>query len=324
MPWTPSNLVVKGVEASFHQAMESAPTIWQNHCMTLPATTEVMPYAFPGFVPAPRQFISGRQFQSILDFTFNVTNQEYELSFSIPRKYYEDDQTGLINARINEAAEVWATFKDYLFCQMLVNGGTSGYTGWDGTTFYSTSRTIGSSGTIDNDDTSVAAAGDATPTTTELLDAMTAVIVKLQTFLDDTGRPFNAVASQRLRAIGNPTFRRAFTESTSQTTIATTAPIATTPTYGATTADNAWGRGLFDWDVSPYLTVGSTTQLMYVNAVGSQRMPFIYQPRTPLEIVVNTSAEDVAKNNAIEVYCRERFVFAYGEPRRSLRYTFTT
>lgn len=310
MAWTPSNLIVKGVEAGFHQAMKQAPEIWRNHCMELPATTEVMPFAFPGFVPQPREFISGRQFKGLLDFTFNVTNKTYELSFAIPRKYFEDDQTGLIQARINEAAAVWSGYRNYRFAALLTAGGTSGSNAWDGSTFYADTRVVGDSANIDNNTTTVAAADDAVPTSAELLTAMQGVLSNLWAFQDDTGRPFNDAAMGQIRLVTNPALHRACVEAFS-------APILSNNT-------NQYGFKLSEWDITPYLAIGSTTQLIYVSANGDYRKPFGYSSRVPLEVIVDQRPEEVASSDSVKVMCRERDIFFYAEPRRSVRHTFTT
>lgn len=307
MPWTPSSLIVKGVEAAFHQKMDAIPQVWPNHCQTLNATTEVMPYAFPGFLPNPREFISGRQFQGILDFTFNVTNKEYELSFAIPRKYFEDDQTGLINARIMEAAEVWAVFKDVQFTTLLTDANVAGSNAWDGTVFHTDTRTIGSSANIDNNLTSAAATGTI-PTAAEFIAAVGTARATMVRYQDDTGRAsFNVAAITKLRTIIPPTYRQAAMEAVNSTLLG-----------GGNS--NPFGQGLTEIDELPHLTGDAE---MWISAVGSERMPFIFAPRTQLEIVVNQSTEDVAKNNAIEVYCRQRYVFTYGEPRRNVLHTFS-
>lgn len=312
MPWTPSPVTVKGVTAGFEQAMKTAPSVWRNHTKSLPATTEVMPYAFLGFIPQPRQMIDGRKFVNINSFSFNVTNYEYELSFSILRKWFEDDQLGAIQSRINEVAAVVADYDDYLFAQMLINGGTSGYTGWDGTTFFSDTRVIGQSANIDNNTTSVAAAGDAIPTSLELLADISIIKPLMWAYQDDTGaRPFNSIAAQKIRLIVPPTLDRPCSEAFSSNFI--------------TQSDNPWGKGLCEYDITPYLPNGTTTQIMYASAIGdTERMPFIRADRMPLEIVIDQTPEHVARANAVEVLCRWRAAFAYGEPRRSLRHTYTT
>ncbi len=265
--WKPANLIVKGAVAAFHERLGQIPQVWQNHCANYPSTTSTEQYVFPGFIPEPREFLNGRQIQGLRDFTFNIENNEYELSISIARKHFEDDQTGLIAARMREVAEVWGTYKDYLFAQLLINGATSGYNGWDGATFYQASRTIGDSGTIDNDTTSAAATGTI-PTSAEFLADLGTIEATMRRYNDDQGRPFNSLAATDLRIVIPPTYKWALTEALNASFISQT--------------DNVF-VGAAQFDISDYLTADTA---MYVNAMGAERKPFVYQERTPLEVEV--------------------------------------
>lgn len=303
--WKPAGLIVKGAQAAFHQTLDAIPSVWQDHCAIYQSDTAVEPHAFPGFIPRPREFLSGRQIQGLRDFTYNVTNNEYELSIAIDRKHFEDDQTGLIAERMKEMAETWGTFKDYLFAQLLINGSSSGFTAFDGTIFYADTRVIGASANIDNLTTSVAAADPAVPTTAEFLADLKLSKASIRKYQDDTGKPFNSLAVQDLRVIIPPDFEAPVFEALNATFISTT--------------DNVF-RGMAQMDVLDYLSA----KVMYVNAVGATRKPFIMQQRMPLEIEILDSPEAVALHNAVLVLCRERFVFAYGDPRRSIEHTYTT
>ena len=309
--WAPANLILKQALGEFHQAMEAAAPVWKNHCQVVSSTTAQETYAFPGFIPEPRRFLSERNLVDIRDFTFNLENYEYELSFKIARKYWEDDQTGLIKARVREVAEVLATFDDSLFGTLLQNGNVSGNNGWDGTIFHGDTRAIGLSANIDNSTTTVAAAADAVPSATELLLALQEVIGAAMAYQDDTGRAgFNAAAASQIRLVVPPILMRACAEAFQSTIIGQ--------------SDNPWGRGLAQFDVTPYLPNGTTTQEIYVNFVGSERRPFIRQERMPWEIVPFAEEANVARENGVLFLCRSRFRFGYGEPRRSVLHTFTT
>lgn len=306
MAWTPSSIVTKGVEAAFAEPMSGTPSIWQKHCMNLPATAETMPYAFLGMVPQPREFIGGRNFVNVLDFTYNITNKTYELSWEIPRKWFEDDQVAAIPQRIAEVTGVWAEFKNYQFAQLLINGDQSGYTGWDGTTFYADTRAIGSSANIDNNATSAAATGTQ-PTAAEFISAYNANRATMGAFQDDTGqRPFAWQHMTEMRVIIPPVYADPVRTAANAQVIAQTS--------------NVW-QGAFQIDECPYLTDGA---VYYQNAVGGAgRKPFVYSERTALEVVVNQNTEDVALTDMIRVLTRQRYVFTYGDPRLSIQHTFS-
>jgi phage major head subunit gpT-like protein len=307
-----ANITQKGTEAHFHQAMDAIPTVWQNHVMTWQSTAASEQLVWPGFLPAPKEFISGRDLVGIRDFTYTVENKEYELSFIIDRNSVEDDQHGAINARIQEAAEVWATFKDSQFATLLINGEstTLGIDTLDSTSFHNPSRTIGDSGTIDNTETTdIDPVNEPTPE--EILTALQGDIAKMARYNDDTGRPFNSVAMRQKRAIIPPEHERAFTEAMNSTQVV----------RSSAGVSNPWGEGLCEIDVLPYLT--DADNAYYLSFLGASRKPFIYQERTPLEIIVYNDAKDIAKNHGVLVLTRQRYRLGYGDPRRNLRHDFT-
>ena len=78
--------------------------------------------------------------------------------------------------------------------------------------------------------------------------------------------------------------------------------------------------GAAQFDILDYLTADT---VMYVNAMGAERKPFVYQERTGLEVEILDDPASVAFHNAILVLARQRFVFAYGEPRRSVAHTWS-
>lgn len=303
------NLITKGVQATFHDALATYPSFYPAHCTVLNSNTKVEPYAMAGFMPQPRLFLDERSIQTVRDFTFNVTNNEYELSLAIKRSDIEDDQTGTMMMRVREAAEVWAQYKDYLFTQLIANGATSGYNGFDGTTFYADSHTaIGGSGTFDNN-RALAITTDYIPTSSELLTIITDAKAAMYKFNNDQGYPFNAAAIRQLRLVIPPAWEQAAAELKGATVF---------PNFANTASRSNVYAQWFDYDVTPFFaneTVGA------VNAVGAVRKPFIYQQRTELEIEVLDDPASLAFHNALLILCRQRFVFAYGDPRRSCKVT---
>ncbi len=303
-----SNITKAGTRAAFHQALETAPNIWQNHCMTVPSDTQTETYVWPGTLPSPREFLSGRSIQGIRDFTYDVANREYELTFLIDQNSMEDDRNNFMNSRIAEAAETWGTFKDKLFTGKLEDGDTATTT-FDATAYFHATRTIGSSGTLDNiiTTTSAATANDFVTAA----EAKTSIQLALQTFAnmeDDQGkRGYNAQAVKQIRVAAHPQYESGFVEFFESGLLSS--------------SDNPWGKGIGVFDPLPYLT-GTDIQA-FISAVGSSRKPFIYQERTPLSIEVFNDSKDVALNHGVLVMCRQRFEFAYGDFRRCCQMTYT-
>lgn len=305
MPWTPDNLSVKGALGAFNQALEAGVTVYDKHAMTYASTSDTEALTFPGFQPQPREFLDSRQFQGARDFRYNVQNKEYELSMIATRKNWEDDQTGGINMRFAETGEVWRTFKDSQFATLLAAGNVSGSNGFDGATFHATTHTtIGDSGTFVNSvSTNIA---DASPfddsTVAEIQTSIAGARKNFWGFKDDQGRPFNVQAITNMRAIIPPAHEGSFA-------VAASAQIVSQTTNVFTPAV------LQGYDVLPYLT---TPGEVYYSALGSVRKPFIYQERTALEVIVLTSADQIALNNGVMLLTRQRYILTYGDPRRSI------
>lgn len=308
MPVVTPSLSTPGILGAFHQRMDQIPTVYDKHSLRVPSTTQTETYGMLGFVPEPREFLNGRQFQGMLDFTFNVENNEYELSMIVPRRWIEDDQIGAIRQRFSELAEVWATFKDSLFATLLANGNVAGNTGWDGVVFHGDSRTIGSSGTIDNNLAQAAAASDDRLVVAEAINLIAESRAKFLGYKDDTGRPFNTAAVNNLRAIVPPHQEAAFYNAINQTM---------TGGGDSNVFAPAFLQGV---DVLPYLS--SPTEV-FMSALGATRKPFIYQERTALEIVILESEAELARNGGAVVLCRQRFILTYGDPRHSQLFTIT-
>jgi phage major head subunit gpT-like protein len=305
-----ANITTKGTIANFHQALELQPNIWDKHTQKIDSTAGSEQLVWPGFLPNPREFLDGRNLVGIRDFTYTVANKTYELSFLIDRNSMEDDQHNMINMRIQEAAEVWAGFKDSQFATLLINGesATLGIATLDGSAFHLGTRTIGNSGTIDNTETA-AISSDNDPTLAQCQTALKSSITKMDRFQDDTGdRPFNASARSQRRLVIPTEYVRRFRETVNAALVG-----------GGDS--NPYFENICELDELLYLT--DADNAVYLSYTGSARMPFIYQERTPLEIVVRNEAGEVAENDGVLVLCRQRYRLGYGDPRRNLRYDFT-
>lgn len=317
--WTPDNLTTKGALAAFHDRLDSIPTFYDKVCQIVPSNAKVENYGFPGHLPIPRVMRSGRRVQGLRDWSYNVENETYELTIAIDRTYFEDDQTGLVASRMREVAEAWATFKDDLLVDLLINGGTAGYTAFDGNTFFHNTRTLGDSGTIDNKLTSAAATGTI-PIAAECKTSLSTSIAQMRGFKDDQGRPFNTQAASKLAVVCPPECEFAYKEAINSSVILQPNVDMASATAGAA-VDNVFYQ-IADVYVTGYYSNG-TYPRDYIMAIGAERKPFIYQERTPLEVQILDDAASVAYHDAVLVLCRQRFVLAYGEFRRCIEYIWS-
>jgi hypothetical protein len=304
-----SNITARGTQAKFAEALATVPSIWDKFTQEIPSDAPDETHVWLGMLPQPREFLSGRSFQGFRDFTYNVANKEYELSFIIDQNTVEDDRHGLIAKRISDAANAWATYKDVLFAALCNNGGSTGYNSYDGVTFFNDSHVIGAA-TPDNNltDDIVAAA---TPTVAEMKSLIRQMMLFLQGAQDDRGQEgYNWPAMSKLLVMGSQNYEQTMKET-----------INAALTGGGDS--NPYFMNLADPVVNPFL--GTTNAYMYMAAVGDpNRMPFIFQKRTELDIQVLNGADDVAVNHGVLVLARQRFRLWYGEPRRMVLMAITT
>lgn len=308
------NITSRGTLATFRNAMLTAQNVWQQHTQTMPSTAGDENYIWMGMVPVPREKLTGRDFQDMIDFAFTVPNITYEMSFRFQRETMEDDQHGLLGNKVTEAANSYADYYDNRFGALLIAGENDN--AFDGTSFHADTRTIGDSANIDN---SLTANIDPTnaPDLTEIQDALKECIETMSRFEDDKGRPgYSTRAMSKIRVVVPPEYHRIFTEAVNSDLIGGGG--ATTPTPQS----NPFFKNIVEIDVLSHLT--DADDAFYFNAVGDPtRQPFIYQERTKLEVEVFGSGPDVAENDGLMVLSRQRFKFTYGEPRFSIRYDFT-
>lgn len=306
-----AKITARGTKSQFLNAMTMAPQVWENHVMKVDSDAEDENHVWAGMSPVPREFVSGRSFQGLRDFNFVLTNKEYELSAIFDQNTVEDDRHGLIPKRVSEFADVWATFKDSQLATLLEDGnGTNQGNAFDGTTFFNATRTIGSSGTIDNIDAPSSSTTTA-PTVAEAKNALNAAFILFSGYRDDQGRAgYTTSAINEMRIICDPQYKRVLTEVNDSALIS-----------GGD--DNPFFKGMLtSIDVLPYLT-NATVQSYWTITGNPTRKPFIYQERTPLQVNVFNSDNDVANNHGLKVLVRQRYRLGYGEPRYCIEATWT-
>ena len=301
---TLDQLRTKGALAAFQEELESIPQLWEQYVQNIASVTNKETHVFAGNVPKPREMLSGRTVASLQDFNFDITNRTYELTMSIKREWFEDDQTGQINQRFRQIGEAFGHYKNELFANLLINGdsATLGIPPLNASggavfaTFYGDSGSIGSSGTIDNN-ISFAAATGTVPTYEEFLNLVSDAKAQMMAFADSTGRKGHALGSlTKLGVIVPPQLEGVARTAMGAALVANTSNVR---------------QGMADVTVMPYLT---SAVEVYTCAVGGSTKPFINQERSGLEVIVDMDEARVAERDAVLVMGRERFSLEYGAP----------
>lgn len=142
---------------------------------------------FLGAVPAMRQWIGARSAKTPLSFNYSVSLNKYEDTLLIPLDWIKNDKTGNVQSSMSSLATRYRIDWPAALVAALLNNAASG-TAYDGVAFISDSRTIGDSGTIDNNLTYDASA---TPTAQEAAAAILQAFNQMTGFKDDRGQPCN-------------------------------------------------------------------------------------------------------------------------------------
>lgn len=195
----------KGVIGMMFQAMEQAQRAsWVDRISnTLTSNQATETYAGIGTVPQMREWLGGKNANSFSKQSLTISNKDYESTIRVNVKDLRRDKTGFLQMRINELMARAASHDQKLLSTLIENGaGTTIATGYDGLALFSSSHSVGDSGTTDNTidvDISALPTGDTTgshgsttaPSVGEAALAIQAGIKQMLGFKDDQGEPIN-------------------------------------------------------------------------------------------------------------------------------------
>ncbi len=298
-----TGLLTKGLRSEFFNRFESTPVHFKELATRIPSTSDRETYRWLGTVPKLREWGTGRVAKGLRTETYSVENLKYESTIEVDRDEIADDQTGQIRLRVGELAQRAATHKDFLISQLLISGATTGFTSYDGVTFFSNSHVSGSSGSQDND--LVGSAADANnPTVGEFKTALKAAIASMMSFKDDQGDPA-PVGASGLVCVVPPTMFFTALESINATVINNTTNVLS----GAASVVSF-----------PWLSDASMWYLLKTDGVVR---PFIFQDREPVEFTSLTeSSEEGFKREKFLFGVRARYRMAYGYWQFAVRTNF--
>ena len=152
-----------------------------------------------GSPPKPREHFGRRQAQAINNFSFDVTNKDFELTIPFSLHDYRRDQTGQIAEKSDEAAASWEDHWVDRAVTMLEANPTC----YDSVALFSASHSSFDSGTQSNlltnsDISALNVTSTTAPTVAEAAKIMAGVSSYMRGYKDDQGRPANQSASDFL------------------------------------------------------------------------------------------------------------------------------
>jgi phage major head subunit gpT-like protein len=266
-----------GVISMFFQAMEEIPDSWLTRvCQTVTSDSAYTVHSGLGNPPILRQWKGGRQLKRPSEYKLIIPNVLYEATMEFGMEDLRWDKTAQIQAKIGGLAtrtqEQAMQYISYLID--TGNAGTYGYA-FDDDTFFSASRTVGSSGTIKNTvtlnianlPTGTSAHGVITnPSQAEVAMGVNLCIQQMRGWKDDQGFPANQMMKS-VTVMVPVNLEAAFTSAWNMTTLWAGVTNPLNPTW-------AFGACAKQLVVNPFLTTGA---VFYVFRDDAPNKPLIIQ-----------------------------------------------
>lgn len=172
------SILAKGLLTNFFEGYNSVETHWQEVATKVPSTARSENYAWIGSIPRLRKMKGERIPKKLLEYTYTITNEEYEASIEVNHADIKDDQTGQYGIQAKSIGESAKAFPDELVFETLLPGGFTSLC-YDGQYFFDTDHPIGETGATQSNKLTVAL--DATNFQTAR--------TMLRKMKDDFGRP---------------------------------------------------------------------------------------------------------------------------------------
>lgn len=138
----------------FQKALGGVEPQYKEVASEVPSTTKSNTYGWLGAMPAFREWVGARQFKSLSEHGYAITNKTFESSVEVSRDDIEDDNLGIYKPAVQEMAISGGLFPDELVFGLLGNGFTT--LCYDGQNFFDTDHPVNSLHDGSGTDTSVA------------------------------------------------------------------------------------------------------------------------------------------------------------------------
>ncbi|WP_430233951.1 Mu-like prophage major head subunit gpT family protein [Nitrosomonas communis] len=278
-------------------------------------------YAWIGMVPSMVEQRGEKQFGQLRDIAWAVKNVKYQNGLLIPEKHLLYDKTGQVQIRVNEFADATTKHWWILIAALIIAGESS--VCYDGQYFFDTDHSEGSSGSQSNDIISTAAT-PASPTATEMIDAILKGVETMIGFKDDRGEFVNEDLNEFIILTGK-SFVKSGLKALSQSQIAN----------GSSGESNI----LIEQDSFRFRVVASpriswTDKFALITPQGTQK-PFIRQQRVPSQNGTGfnsdgirlrtwwTDSEYCRDHDEVKVSVETERAAAYGDWKKACLVTLT-
>ncbi len=194
LPMKYEKITARQVHGLIMASMDAGDNAWVDRlAMRTSSDSAAEEYAWLGNVPVMEEFIANRDEKELQEYSFSISNKDYQMTLPIKKKDMRRDKIGVIQTRVGQLTNRAMDHPAKLMSSLIMNG--EGATCYDGQYFFDTDHSSGASGVQSNNIT-YDAATPASPTSTEMGKAIMAAIQQLYTFKDDQGEPINQSAAE--------------------------------------------------------------------------------------------------------------------------------
>lgn len=166
---------------------------WTNDLgLRIDSNNDTENYAWLGSVPGLHEFIANRRYDELKEYSFSITNNDFESNILLWKKELRRDKLGMIQARVGQFGDRVRSFPAKLFSDLMINAESA--LCYDGQFYFDTDHPVGSTGSVQSNDITASATSATAPTTEEMIDAFIAGAQAIIGMKDDQGEPTNQSA----------------------------------------------------------------------------------------------------------------------------------
>lgn len=284
---TVTNLFIS-LKATFNNAFDNAPTVWEKIAMKVPSTTSQNIYAWLSKFPKMQKWVGEKNVKALEAYKYSIVNDDFEATVEVDRNDIDDDNLGIYSPQAQMAGESAKQLPDEIVMD-LVNGGFTKQC-FDGQYFFDANHSVGGVNVSNKGTKALSAASSAAADA-----SFGAARVAMRRFKDNEGRPLNITPNILLVGPALET---------------TALKLRNAEFLGATDANPY--RGTFDVVVDARITSDTAWYLLDTTKAVK---PFIYQERKAPVFVQQTDPQ------ADDVFNRKKFKFG-AEARAAGGYGF--
>lgn len=180
---TLSNLFIS-LKASFHNAFDAAPSVWEKVAMRVTSTTGQNDYAWLSKFPKMKKWIGDKNVKSLEAFKYTIVNDDWEATIEVDRNDIEDEQLGMYGPQAQMAGESARQLPDEIVMDLVNNGFTN--LCFDGQYYFDTDHLVAGASVSNKITAALSVATQAAA-----IASYGAARTAMRKFKDDEGRPIN-------------------------------------------------------------------------------------------------------------------------------------